>query len=162
MMLGANRKAQPAAGRVRPGFVRKLACEHEQLGSLLIGDHTQVRLWLPALEAHRVRKTRLLVEGLVSHVRNRARLPGELPGIDDDMLPLPARKLSQLDEQKAPGLGKGGMAKTFRIKEKSASRPVPVFIGENPLEHEYLLSLGVIVSRKSRMGLVTHNGRYLA
>src|ERR1700680_5003709 len=54
------------------------------------------------------------------------------------------------------------MAKAFRIEEIRAGWPVPVFVGEYALEHENLLSLGMIVSRKLRAWLVAHDRRNLA
>src|SRR5438876_11877039 len=162
MMLRTSREAQPAPCRVRSGFVDKLALEDKQLGALLIGDDARVCLGLPSLEAHPIREAGLLVERLVSDCRNRARLPGELVGVDDDVAAFPARELPQLDEQDAARLRKRCMAKALRIQEKRAGRPVPVFVGEHALEHENLLSLGMIVRRKPRAWLVAHDRRNLA
>src|SRR5882762_4204801 len=54
------------------------------------------------------------------------------------------------------------MAKAFRIEEKRAGGPVPMLVGEHALEHENLLSLGMIVRRKPRAWLVAHDRRNLA
>src|SRR2546426_2847647 len=162
MMLRASREAQPTSRRVRSGFVDKLALEDKQLGTLLIGDDAQVCPGLPTFEAHQVREAGLLVERLVCNDRNRARLPGELVGVDDDVAAFAARELPQLDEQDAARLRKRCMAKALRIQEKRAGRPVPVFVGEHALEHENLLSLGMIVRRKPRAWLVAHDRRNLA
>src|SRR5271156_4602914 len=54
------------------------------------------------------------------------------------------------------------MAKAFRIEQICACGPVPVFVGEHALEHEDLLSFGMIMFRKPRAWLVTHEGRNLA
>src|SRR6266850_5840617 len=118
MMLRAGREAEPAPLRVRSGFVGKLALEDKQLGTLLIGDDAQVCLGPPAFEAHQVREAGLLVERLVSYGRNRARLPGELVGVEDDVAAFAARELPQLDEQDAARLRKRCMAKALRIEEK--------------------------------------------
>src|SRR5256885_13760700 len=101
MMLRTSREAQPTPRRVRSGFVDKPALEDKQLGTLLIGDDAQVCLGLPTFEAHQVREASLLVERLVCNARNRARLPSELVGVDDDVAAFPARELPQLDEQDA-------------------------------------------------------------
>src|SRR5438876_8902883 len=162
MMLRASREAQPAPRRVRSGFVAELALEDKQLGTLLIGYDAQVCFGLPSFEAHQVREAGLLVERLVSDCRNRARLPGKLVGVDDDVAALPARELPQLDEQDAAGFRKRCMAKAFRIQEKRAGGPVPVLVGEHALEHQNLLSLGMIVRRKPRAWLVAHDRRNLA
>jgi hypothetical protein len=98
MMLRTSREAQPTPCGVRSGFVDKLALEDKQLGALLIGDDAQVCLGLPTFEAHQVREAGLLIERLVSDCRNRARLPSELVGVDDDVATPPARELPQLDE----------------------------------------------------------------
>src|SRR5437870_1769418 len=111
MMLRTGREAQPTPRRVRSGFVDKPALEDKQLGALLIGDDAQVCLGLPTLEAHQVREAGLLVERLASYTRNRARLPGELVGVDDDVAAFPARELPKLDEQDAAGVRKRCMAK---------------------------------------------------
>src|SRR5437667_10207987 len=142
MMLRTSREAQPTSRRVRSGFVDKPALEDKQLGALLIGDTAQVCLGLPTLEAHQVREAGLLIERLVSDCRNRARLPGELVGVDDDVAAFPARELPQFDEQDAAGLRKRCMAKAFRIEEKRARGPCPVCVGGDALEHEGLLSWG--------------------
>src|SRR5258708_30554141 len=54
------------------------------------------------------------------------------------------------------------MAKAFRIEEKRPGGPVPMLVGEHALEHENLLSLGMIVRRKLRAWLVAHHRRNLA
>src|SRR2546422_5771420 len=133
MMLRTSREAQPAPCRVRSGFVDKPALEDKQLGALRIGDDAQVCLGLPSLEAHQVREAGLLIERLVSDCRNRARLPGELVGIDDDVAAFAARELPQLDEQDAARLRKRCMAKAFRIEEERAGGPVPAVGGEDAL-----------------------------
>jgi hypothetical protein len=116
---------------------------------LLIGDDSKVCLRVPTLEAHQVREAGLLVERLVSYGRNRARLPRELVGVDGYVAPFPTRELPQLHEQDATSFRKGGMAKAFRIEEKRARGPVPMFVGEDALEHQDLLSVRMIVRRKS-------------
>ena len=93
MMLRTNREAQPTPRRVRSRVVGELAIEDKQLGTLVIGDGSQVCLGLPTFEAHQVRESGLLVERLVSYGRNRARLPSELVRINDYVAPPPARKL---------------------------------------------------------------------
>src|SRR5207302_11251329 len=54
------------------------------------------------------------------------------------------------------------MAKAFRIEKIRAGGPVPMFVGEHALEHENLLSLGMIVRRKPRAWLVAHDRGNLA
>src|SRR6266513_1229786 len=93
MMLRTRREPKPTPRRVRSGFVGKLALEDKQLGTLLIGDDAQVCVGLPAFETHQVREAGLLVERLVSYGWNRARLPSELVGVDNDVAPFPTRKL---------------------------------------------------------------------
>src|SRR5437879_6976074 len=151
MMLRTSREAQPTPRSVRSGFVAELALEDKHLGTLLIGYDAQVCFGLPTFEAHQVREAGLLIERLVSDCRNRARLPGELVGVDDDVAAFAARELPQLDEQDAARLRKRCMAKALRIQEKRAGRPVPVFVGEHALEHENLLSLGMIDRKSTRL-----------
>src|SRR2546430_5925028 len=93
MMLRASREAQPTPRSVRSGFVAELALEDKQLGTLLIGYDAQVCFGLPTFEAHQVREASLLIERLVSDCRNRARLPSELVGVDDDVAAFPPREL---------------------------------------------------------------------
>src|SRR2546427_10113671 len=95
MMLRTSREAQPIPRRVRSGFVDKLALEDKQLGALRIGDDAQVCLGLPTFEAHQVPEAGLLVERLASYTRNRARLPGELVGVNDDVAAFAARERSE-------------------------------------------------------------------
>src|SRR3977135_601551 len=54
------------------------------------------------------------------------------------------------------------MAKVVRIEQKRAGGPVPMLVGEHALEHENLLSVGMIVRRKLRAWLVAHDRRNLA
>src|SRR2546430_1517202 len=54
------------------------------------------------------------------------------------------------------------MTKAFRIEEKRAGGPVPMFVGEHALKHENFLSLGMIMRRKLRVRLVTHDRCNLA
>ena len=54
------------------------------------------------------------------------------------------------------------MAKAFRIEEKCAGGPVPMFVGEHALKHENLLSLGMVVRRKPRTWLVAYDRGNLA
>src|ERR1700676_1362688 len=54
------------------------------------------------------------------------------------------------------------MAKPFRIEEKRAGAPIPMFVGEHALEHENLLPVGMIMLRKPRVWLVAHDGGNLA
>src|SRR5687768_3539126 len=54
------------------------------------------------------------------------------------------------------------MTKAFGIEEKRAGRPVPTLVGEHALEHEDLLSVGMIVRGEPRTGLVAHDGSDLA
>src|SRR5437870_12821052 len=159
MMLRASGEAQPTPRGVRSSFVDKLALEDKQLGALRIGDDAQVCLGLPSFEVHQVREAGLLVERLVSDCRNRAQLPGELVGVDDDVAAFPARELPQLDEQDAAGFRKRCMAKAFRIQEKRAGGPVPVLVGEHALEEQNLLSLGMIVRRKPLAWVLSHERR---
>ena len=93
-MSRAGGKAQPASRRVRSHFVGKLALEYEQLGTLFVGDDSEVRLPLPEFETHSVREAGLLVERLVSNGWNGAWLPYELFSVEDDVAPVRAWELS--------------------------------------------------------------------
>ena len=44
------------------------------------------------------------------------------------------------------------MSEPFRVQEKRAGRPVAVFIGEHALQHQDLLSVGMIVRGKFQRG----------
>jgi hypothetical protein len=92
-MLRADWKAHPAAGSVRSGLVRELTVEDKQFGALLVAGNTEICSCIPAFEQHAVREPRLLVERLAGDAWYRAWLPGQLMGIDDDVIALASLKL---------------------------------------------------------------------
>ncbi len=98
MMRRTNGEPQPTPRGVCSGFVGELTLEQEQFGALLIGDHSQVRLRLPTLEANHIREAGLLIERFVSYGRKRTGLPSDFMSVDDYVASVVARELSQLDE----------------------------------------------------------------
>src|SRR5437016_4102482 len=54
------------------------------------------------------------------------------------------------------------MAKAFRIEKKRAGRPVPMLVGKHAIEYENFLSVGMIMLRKTRVWLVSHDRSDLA
>src|SRR5688572_3532634 len=162
-MVGrTGRKPQPASRGVRSGLVREPSREDKQLAAPLIPDHSQVCPGLPAFQANQVRKAGLPIERLARDARNGSRFPRELVGFDGYVTAFATRKLPQLHEQDAAGLRKRRMTKAFGIEEKRAGGPVPVLVGEYALEHQDLLSVGMVVRGEPRAGLVAHDGSNLA
>src|SRR5262245_40015500 len=162
MMLRAGRQTDPTPCRMGAGVVGEPADEDEQFGTPLISGRTQVRLRVPALEAHRVLEAGLLVERFLGNAWNRAWLPIEPVGLDHNVPPFSPGELSELDEQEAARFGKRSVSKALGIEEVGAGGPVTVFIGEHAVEYENLFSLRMVVRRKPRLWLVAHNRRDLA
>jgi hypothetical protein len=59
--------------------------------------------------------------------------------------PVLTRELPEFYEQQAPFPRVRRVPESFRVKQVGAGRPVAMLIGEDAIEHEDLLALGMVV-----------------
>jgi hypothetical protein len=161
-MASLNGETQPTSLRIVPCLILEGTFENEVLDASLEFAFAEQGPWTPTFEPRRIREFGLCGELLSLDAHDPGILPGQLIRSRFDVSTRLACRLPEFDEQQTAWVREGRVAKTLRVQEPGSGRPITVLIRKHAVEHEYFLSVGMIVDWERRARVVPYERRNLA